>query len=210
MFEHARRLRLAEAHQPLAEPLRRRARSRRRRAVPRSRRRHVRSRRVPTGTPAGICTIDSSESMPFSAFDSTGTPNTGRWVFAAVMPGRCAAPPAPATITLSPRAAARRGVLEEQVRRAVRAHDLRLGGHAELVERLHRVTHRFPVASGPHDHAHHRLRPSCAQSRTPLGAGSPRRFFRRELSASTTRRRSRSSRSLARSAVSPHRSARCS
>ena len=61
---------------------------------------------VPTGTPAGICTIDSSESIPFSALDSTGTPSTGRWVFAAAMPGRCAAPPAPATITCSPRSAA--------------------------------------------------------------------------------------------------------
>jgi hypothetical protein len=33
---------------------------------------------VPTGMPAGICTIDSSESWPDSAFDSTGTPNTGK------------------------------------------------------------------------------------------------------------------------------------
>ena len=29
----------------------------------------------------------------------TGTPNTGTSVFAAIMPGRCAAPPAPAIIT---------------------------------------------------------------------------------------------------------------
>ena len=35
-----------------------------------------------------------------SAFDSTGTPKTGSGVMAAVMPGRCAAPPAPAMITL--------------------------------------------------------------------------------------------------------------
>ena len=35
---------------------------------------------VPTGMPAGICTIDSSESWPDSAFDSTGTPNTGSGV----------------------------------------------------------------------------------------------------------------------------------
>src|SRR5207302_305030 len=50
---------------------------------------------VATGTPAGICTIDSSESSPPSDFDCTGTPSTGRRVLAAVMPGRCAAPPAP-------------------------------------------------------------------------------------------------------------------
>ena len=58
---------------------------------------------VPTGMPAGICTIESSESMPLSAFDCTGTPSTGSEVFAAVMPGRCAAPPAPAMMTSSPR-----------------------------------------------------------------------------------------------------------
>jgi len=43
---------------------------------------------VPTGMPAGICTIDNSESSPFMAFDSTGTPRTGSTVFAAAMPGR--------------------------------------------------------------------------------------------------------------------------
>ena len=61
---------------------------------------------APTGTPAGICAIESSESIPFMACDSIGTPKTGRWVWAAVMPGRCAAPPAPAMITRSPRSAA--------------------------------------------------------------------------------------------------------
>ena len=43
--------------------------------------------------------------MPFSALDSTGTPSTGRCVIDAAMPGRCAAPPAPAMITFSPRSA---------------------------------------------------------------------------------------------------------
>src|SRR6266446_1822881 len=57
---------------------------------------------VPTGTPGGICTIEKSESIPESAFDSTGTPNTGSVVSAAVTPGRCAAPPAPAIMILNP------------------------------------------------------------------------------------------------------------
>ena len=61
---------------------------------------------VPTGTPAGIWTMESSESSPFSVRDSTGTPSTGSGVFAAVMPGRCAAPPAAAMMTSSPRRAA--------------------------------------------------------------------------------------------------------
>ena len=60
--------------------------------------------KVATGIPAGICTIDSSESMPLSALLCTGTPSTGTAVLAASMPGRCAAPPAPAMIARRPRA----------------------------------------------------------------------------------------------------------
>ena len=71
-----------------------------------------RSPSVPTGMPPGICTIDSSESMPFSAWLSTGTPNTGSSVLAATMPGRCAAPPAPAMITCKPRACRARRILD--------------------------------------------------------------------------------------------------
>src|ERR1700676_1448379 len=43
---------------------------------------------VPTGMPPGICAIERSESRPFKAFDSTGTPSTGSTVFEAVMPGK--------------------------------------------------------------------------------------------------------------------------
>src|SRR5690606_20982155 len=57
---------------------------------------------VATGTPAGICTIDSRESLPLRALDCTGTPSTGTGVLAAIMPGRWAAPPAPAMIARSP------------------------------------------------------------------------------------------------------------
>ena len=59
--------------------------------------------KVATGTPLGICTMDSSESMPFSALLVTGTPSTGMRVLAAVMPGRWAAPPAPAMMAIRPR-----------------------------------------------------------------------------------------------------------
>src|SRR5664280_1558563 len=61
---------------------------------------------VATGTPAGICTIDSNESMPSRYLSGTGTPMTGNGVRAASMPGRWAAPPAPAMITSSPRSCA--------------------------------------------------------------------------------------------------------
>ena len=35
---------------------------------------------VPTGTPAGICTVESNESIPLSDWLSMGTPSTGRVV----------------------------------------------------------------------------------------------------------------------------------
>src|SRR5450631_289188 len=44
--------------------------------------------------------------MPDNALDSMGTPNTGSSVSDAVMPGRCAAPPAPAIRILKPAALA--------------------------------------------------------------------------------------------------------
>ncbi len=62
--------------------------------------------RVATGTPAGICTMDNRLSMPFRALDWTGTPSTGSSVIEAAMPGRWAAPPAPAMMTLKPAALA--------------------------------------------------------------------------------------------------------
>ena len=43
---------------------------------------------VATGIPAGICTIDNRESIPFRVLLSTGTPMTGMHVSEAIMPGR--------------------------------------------------------------------------------------------------------------------------
>src|SRR3712207_6267538 len=51
---------------------------------------------VATGTPAGIWTIDRRLSSPSRRSSGRGTPMTGSGVAAATMPGRCAAPPAPA------------------------------------------------------------------------------------------------------------------
>ena len=58
--------------------------------------------RVPTGIPAGICAIDNKLSIPFKVLLSMGTPNTGNDVSEAIIPGRWAAPPAPAIITFIP------------------------------------------------------------------------------------------------------------
>src|SRR5450830_1336397 len=62
--------------------------------------------KVATGTPLGICRIDSMESSPRKYFDGTGTPSTGTMVIAATMPDRWAAPPAPAMMARKPRARA--------------------------------------------------------------------------------------------------------
>jgi hypothetical protein len=61
---------------------------------------------VATGMPRGIWTIDRSESIPPRCWVGIGTPTTGSIVLAASMPGRCAAPPAPATMTRMPRSRA--------------------------------------------------------------------------------------------------------
>ena len=62
--------------------------------------------KVDTGTPLGICRMDSMESSPRRYLDGTGTPSTGTMVIAATMPGRWAAPPAPAMMARRPRARA--------------------------------------------------------------------------------------------------------
>ncbi|CAB4992803.1 unannotated protein [freshwater metagenome] len=55
---------------------------------------------VATGMPPGIWTIERSESIPSRFLRETGTPITGSVESDATMPGKCAAPPAPAIITL--------------------------------------------------------------------------------------------------------------
>ena len=59
---------------------------------------------VATGTPPGICKIDNIESHPsIELLDFTGTPITGNGLNEAIIPGKCAAPPAPAIMTFNPR-----------------------------------------------------------------------------------------------------------
>ena len=78
---------------------------------------------------------------------------TGRFVLAASIPGRCAAPPAPATITRMPRASARLRVPEQQVRRAVRGHDPELARDPEGLEHHGRLLEAREVRPGPPDDA---------------------------------------------------------
>ena len=58
---------------------------------------------VATGMPLGICTMLCSESTPERCLLATGLPSTGTVVLAANMPGRWAAPPAPAMMARRPR-----------------------------------------------------------------------------------------------------------
>src|SRR5579862_5739205 len=62
--------------------------------------------KVATGIPFGICTVESSDSIPFICLDSISTPSTGSVVCAATTPARCAAPPAAAMMTFMPLPAA--------------------------------------------------------------------------------------------------------
>ena len=58
---------------------------------------------VATGIPEGICKIDRMLSQPSIELDDLiGTPITGTGVWAAITPGRWAAPPAPAIIARIP------------------------------------------------------------------------------------------------------------
>ena len=142
------------------------------RAGPRSSPRSRRSRACrPARRPASA--RSTAASPAFSAFDSTGTPSTGRWVFAAVMPGRCAAPPAPATITCKPAIGGGLRVLHHQLRRAMGRDDLGLEAHPEVLERVAAVLHRLPVGAGAHDHADLRPRPPTASLPARVAARAP-------------------------------------
>ena len=57
---------------------------------------------VATGIPLGICTMEYRESTPPRSDVFMGIPITGIGKIAAHIPGRCAALPAPAIITLKP------------------------------------------------------------------------------------------------------------
>ena len=103
---------------------------------------------VATGTPGGICTIESSASSPSSTLfdDRSGTPITGSSVCAATTPGSAAARPAPQISTFRPRPRGAPRVLGDRVRVAVGRAHLELLGDPARVELVERVLH--PLAVG--------------------------------------------------------------
>ena len=142
---------------------------------------------VATGTPPGICTIDSSESRPSSCASGTGTPITGSGVIDAVMPGQVRG--AAGTGDDHPQAPVGRrpGVLVHHVGRAVRRDDAHLVRHAELGEHVDRGLHHRQIGVAAHDHADERsieATPSTLMERT-------RRGLQRWAHANTTDRDAR-------------------
>ena len=82
---------------------------------------------TPTGTPPGICTMDSNESSPSVLHAFMGTPSTGNGVKAAVTPAKCAAPPAAAITTSKPRSTA--PFAQSCSKSGVRCADITLASH---------------------------------------------------------------------------------
>ena len=92
------------------------------------------------------------------AADETGTPSTGSVVSDAIMPGRCAAPPAPATMTFRPAAFAVRANSVETIGRPVGGDDAGIRFDAEFGQNVPGFLHRLPVGLASHDDGHRRRR----------------------------------------------------
>ena len=87
---------------------------------------------VATGTPAGICTIDSSESMPSRYSSGTGTPITGSGVTAASMPGQVRGTAGARDDHAQPAVRGLPPVVDHLVGHAVRGDDVDLDRDVEL------------------------------------------------------------------------------
>jgi hypothetical protein len=99
---------------------------------------------VATGIPAGIWTMDKSESRPFKLFVSIGTPRTGTVVMEATTPGSAAAPPAPAINALTPKwsiATTKPPVPWGAVRREHLGHN----GNTKFFQDIDGALHRFQI-----------------------------------------------------------------
>ena len=105
---------------------------------------------VATGTPAGICTIESSESMPSRYFKGTGTPITGSGVTAASMPGQVGGAAGAGDDHGQPASGGLAAVGEHLLGHPVRGDDVGLEGDVELGQRLGGRLHHRPVRVGAH------------------------------------------------------------
>ena len=104
---------------------------------------------VATGMPAGICTVASSESSPFSEVEGMGTPITGSEVsrnHARQMrrPTRAGDNDADSTIGSGAR------VFGGAIRRAVRRSDVYLVNDAEIIQRFSGLAHDLQIRITAH------------------------------------------------------------
>ena len=99
---------------------------------------------VPTGIPAGICTVESSESRPLSAALSMGTPSTGRIVWAAHTPGQVRGAAGGRDDHLDPARFGLADVLGRFGRRAVRRKHPAFVRNAEIRQHLVGLAHHAP------------------------------------------------------------------
>ena len=123
---------------------------------------------VPTGTPAGICAIDSRESRPSSVLLRTGTPSTGRSVSDGghARQVRRAAGAGDDHLDAGRLRALGEGV--EPLRRAVGGNDASAPGDAQLGQGFAGRLHRRPVGAAAHDQRHRRVCypcPPCSERR---------------------------------------------
>src|SRR3954451_9060678 len=112
----------------------------------------------PTGTPGGIWVMERMASMPPAALRrlESGTPMTGRSVWAAATPGSAAEARA-GDDDPQPAQARVLAVVGDGVGLAVRAHDARLVADARLAQDLGRALHGVHVGLRAHDDPDDRL-----------------------------------------------------
>ena len=96
--------------------------------------------------------------MPCNARDSTGTPRTGNAVFRRTHARQMRCATGTSDDHFQPALLRRGRVFEQQIRRAMRAHDARLERNAQSLERYRGVRHRLPIGLRPHDDADQRTR----------------------------------------------------
>ena len=125
----------------------------RRQTMPHWLRLRRRWRKWPPELPLGICTIDSSESMPFSALLMTGTPSTGNTGLGgghARQVGRAAGAGDDGHQAAG---FGRGGVFEQQVRGAMGRDHAHFVRHTQLIQQVCGRLEGLPVGSGAHDEA---------------------------------------------------------
>ena len=136
---------------------------------------------VATGTPLGICTIESRLSSPSSLLSDTGTPITGRRGDRGQHSGKVGSAARPRDDHCETAGRRLLAVGDHLDRRAMRRDHARLGRDPELGEYLAGLTHDWQVAVRAHHHADDRLTHGARAYQRPRGPGPgpPRPFLHR-------------------------------